>query len=55
LYFNVFVLMVQSLEKASALKAIALTQEEPRFVTQSAVIGALVVLTTFAVKKFQPS
>ena len=40
--------------KASALKAIALTQEEPRFVAQNAGIGALVVLMTFAVKKFQP-
>jgi len=46
--------MVQSLEKATALKAIALTQEEPRFVVQSAVIGDLVVLMTLAVKKFQP-
>jgi hypothetical protein len=54
LSFNVFVLMAQSLEKATTLKAIALTQEEPRFVAQSAVIGALVVLMTLAVKKFQP-
>ena len=37
--------MVLSLEKASALKAIALTQDEPPFVAQSVVIGALVVLT----------
>ena len=53
LYFNVFVLVVQSFEKVSALKAIAPTQKEPPFaIAQLAVLVLFVVLTTFAVKKF---
>ena len=54
LYFNVFVLVVQSFEKVSALKAIAPTQKEPPFaIAQLAVLVLFVVLTTFAVKKFR--
>ena len=54
LYFNVFVLVVQSFEKVSALKAIAPTQKEPPFaIAQLAVLVLFVVLTTLAVKKFR--
>ncbi len=54
LYFNVFVLVVQSFEKVSILKAIAPTQKEPPFaVAQLAVLVLFVVLTTFAVKRFR--
>jgi hypothetical protein len=53
LYFNVFVLVVQSFEKVPPLKAIAPTQKEPAFVmAQSAVLLLFVVLTAFAVKRF---
>jgi hypothetical protein len=54
LYFNVFVLVVQSFEKVSALNAIAPTQKEPPFaIAQLAVLLLFVVLTTVAVKKFR--
>jgi hypothetical protein len=54
LYFNVFVLVVQSFEKVSALKAIAPTQKEPPFaIAQIAGLVLFVVLTTVAVKKFR--
>ena len=53
LYFNIFVLVVQSFEKVPQLKAIAPTQKEPPFaITQVAVLVLFVVLTTFAVKRF---
>jgi hypothetical protein len=54
LYFNVFVLVVQSFEKVPQLKAIAPTQKEPPFaITQIAVLVLFVVLTIFAVKRFR--
>ena len=54
LYFNVFVLVVQSFEKVPPLKAIAPTQKEPPFViAQVALLLFFVVLTTFAVKRFR--
>jgi hypothetical protein len=54
LYFNVFVLVVQSFEKIPSLKAIAPTQKEPPFaVAQIAVLLLFIVLTTFAVKRFR--
>jgi hypothetical protein len=54
LYFNVFVLVVQSFEKIPFLKAIAPTQKEPPFVfAQIALLILFVVLTTFAVKRFR--
>ena len=54
LYFNVFVLVVQSFEKVPALKALAPTQKEPPFaIAQIAVLVLFVVLTTMAVKKFR--
>jgi hypothetical protein len=56
LYFNVFVLVVQSFEKVAALKALAPTQKEPPFaVAQIAVLLLFIVLTIFAVKKFRPA
>ena len=56
LYFNVFVLVVQSFEKVAALKALAPTQKEPPFaVAQIAVLLLFVVLTIFAVKRFRPA
>lgn len=54
LYFNVFVLVVQSFEKLPALKAIAPTGKEPPFeIAQIAVLALFVVLTIFSVKKFR--
>lgn len=54
LYFNVFVLGVQSFEKVPALKAIAPTQKEPPFaIAQIALLAIFVVLTVFAVKRFR--
>jgi hypothetical protein len=53
LYFNVFVLVVQSL-KVPPLRAIAPMQKEPPFaVAQSVVLLPFMVLTTFAVKRFR--
>jgi hypothetical protein len=54
LYFNIFVLVVQSFEKVPPLKAIAPTQKEPPFaIAQITVLLLFVVLTTFAVKRFR--
>jgi len=53
LYFNVFVLVVQSFEKVPSLEAIAPTQKEPPFaIAQIVVLVAFIILTIFAVKKF---
>lgn len=55
LYFNVFVLIVQSFEKVPALKAIAPTQKEPPFaIVQLTVLAAFVVLTVLAVRRSRP-
>jgi hypothetical protein len=55
LYFNVFVLVVQSFEKIPALNAIAPTQKEPSFaIAQMVVLVLFIVLTTLATKKFRP-
>jgi hypothetical protein len=54
LYFNVFVLVVQSFEKAPALHALAPTQKEAPFVvTQVAVFVLFVVVTAMAASKFR--
>lgn len=54
LYFNVFVLVVQSFEKVPALKALAPTQTEaPFMVAQLAVLVAFLVLGTFATIHFR--
>lgn len=56
LYFNVFVLVVQSFAKFPSLKAVAPTQKEPPFVlTQLAVLLIFGALTTFAVRRFRIS
>lgn len=53
LYLNFFVLIVQSFEKAPALKAIAPTQASPVFgLTQLVFLAIFVVLTILAYKKF---
>lgn len=55
LYFNVFVLVVQSFEKVPALKALAPTQKEPPFlVAQLAVLLVFGVLTVLATMRFHP-
>ena len=55
LYFNVFVLVVQSVEKVPALRALAPTQKEPPFgITQLLVLAAFAVVTGFAVRRFHP-
>ena len=54
LYFNVFVLVVQSFEKVPQLKAIAPTQKEAPFaIAQIFVLALFIVLTTLAVKRFK--
>jgi hypothetical protein len=55
LYFNVFVLVVQSFEKVPTLRALAPTQKEPPFaITQLLVLAIFVALTIAAVKRFRP-
>src|SRR5215472_14521308 len=55
LYLNVFVLVVQSFAKVSALNALAPTQTEPPFaVTQAAVLAIFILITLIAVIKFRP-
>jgi hypothetical protein len=54
LWFNCFVLVVQSFQKIDALHALAPTQKEPPFaVAQLAVLLLFVVLTVIAVKRFR--
>jgi hypothetical protein len=54
LYFNVFVLVVQSFEKVPQLKALAPTQKEPPFaIAQILVLALFIFLTTLAVKRFR--
>jgi hypothetical protein len=55
LYLNVFVLVVQSFVKVSALTALAPTQTEPPFaITQAAVLAIFVLITLITVIKFRP-
>ena len=55
LWFNVFVLIVQSFMKISALKALAPTQSEPPFqIAQGAALVLFVVLASLAARKFRP-
>lgn len=54
LYFNVFVLVVQSFLKVPALKALAPTQQEPPFlIAQLVVLLAFIWLGTLATKRFR--
>src|SRR5690348_5095682 len=53
LYFNTFVLVVQSFMKVPVLKALAPTQKEaPILIAQLTVLIVFIVLTTLAVRKF---
>ena len=55
LYLNVFVLVVQSFVKVSALNALAPTQTEPPFaITQAAVLAIFILITLIAIIKFRP-
>ena len=55
LYFNVFVLIVQSFQKVPALQKLAPTQSEPPFlVAQGVVLVAFLVLGTMAARRFRP-
>jgi hypothetical protein len=55
LYFNVFVLIVQSFEKIPALRAIAPTQAAAPFgITQLAALLLIIVLTVVAYRRFRP-
>src|SRR5262249_43094711 len=55
LYLNVFVLVVQSFVKVSALTALAPTQTEPPFaITQAVVLAIFVLITLISVIKFRP-
>ena len=55
LYFNVFVLIVQSFEKVPALTALAPTQSEPPFqIAQGILLLIFIILTTRAVMKYHP-
>jgi hypothetical protein len=54
LYFNVFVLIVQSFRKVPALEALAPTQKEPPFaIAQGIVLVVFIILTVIAVKNFR--
>jgi hypothetical protein len=56
LYFNVFVFIVQSFEKAPALKALAPTQTEwPFKVAQLAALVFFVALTVLAFRRYHPA
>jgi hypothetical protein len=55
LYFNVFVLIVQSFQKVPALQKLAPTQSEPPFlIAQGVILIAFLVLGTQAARKFRP-
>jgi hypothetical protein len=55
LYLNVFVLVVQSFAKVSALNALAPTQFEPPFkITQAAALVIFILIAVAAVIKFRP-
>jgi hypothetical protein len=55
LYLNVFVLVVQSFVKVSALNALAPTQSEPPFaITQAVVLAIFILIALITVVKFHP-
>ncbi|HKB56150.1 MAG TPA: hypothetical protein VKC51_01040 [Lacunisphaera sp.] len=55
LYFNFFVLIVQSFQKIPALNALAPTQKEPPFaIAQGAALLLFVVLGILAISRFRP-
>jgi len=54
LYFNCFVLVVQSFEKVPALNALAPTQSEPPFaIAEGVVLALFIAMTVLAVKNFR--
>src|SRR5262245_5801394 len=56
LYLNVFVLVVQSFVKVSALSALAPTQSEPPFaITQAVVLVIFILIALIAVVRFRPA
>ena len=56
LYFNVFVLIVQSFQKVPALQKLAPTQSEPLFsVTQGVVLVPFLILGIMAARRFRPT
>jgi hypothetical protein len=56
LWFNVFVLIVQSFQKLSALQALAPTQSEPPFlVAQGVALAVFLVLGILAAARFRPA
>jgi hypothetical protein len=56
LYFNVFVLIVQSFQKIAPLKALAPTQSEPPFfVAQLVALALFLVIGIAAVRRFHPA
>jgi hypothetical protein len=55
LYLNVFVLVVQSFVKVSALNALAPTQSEPPFATtQTVVLAIFILIAIIAMSRFRP-
>jgi hypothetical protein len=55
LYFNVFVLIVQSFRRVPALRALAPTQSElPFAIAQALALGAFLVFVVLSVKRFRP-
>jgi len=55
LYFNVFVLIVQSFQKVPVLQKLAPTQSEPTFlIAQGVALIAFLILGTRAARKFRP-
>ena len=55
LYFNVFVLIVQSFQKVPALQKLAPTQSEPPFlIAQGVALIVFLALGTQAARKFRP-
>jgi hypothetical protein len=55
LYFNMFVLIVQSFQKVPFLNALAPTQTEPPFaIAQALNLVAFIAIGVLGVKKFQP-
>jgi hypothetical protein len=56
LYFNVFVLIVQSFQKVPRLQVLAPTQSEPPFlIAQGATLIAFLVLGVMAARRFRPA
>jgi phosphoglycerol transferase MdoB-like AlkP superfamily enzyme len=56
LYFNVFVLIVQSFQKVPALQKLAPTQSEPPFqIVQGVALAVFVISGIVAVRRFRPA